>query len=99
MLCITFPLLDLLISFKTSSTLTVEKPKACGLNKFLIANTLRGLHNFFIAFKEGLETNSDVKSKSLNPGTSKCFITLEKTNLTTWHFYHHDLSFYPHVIT
>ena len=40
MLCITFPLLDLLISFKTSSTLTVEKPKSYGLNKFLIANTL-----------------------------------------------------------
>ena len=42
-----------LISFKTSSTLTFEKLKLCGLNAILIADTLGLLQNFIIAFKSG----------------------------------------------
>ena len=39
-LCTASLLLELLISFKTSSSFTFEKPKPFGLSKFIIANTL-----------------------------------------------------------
>ena len=38
--CIAVLLPNLLIYFKTSSTLTFEKLKLCGLNEFLQADTL-----------------------------------------------------------
>ena len=53
LLCIAFLLPDLLISYKTLSTLTFEKLKLHGLNAFLIADTLGSLGNFIIALKAG----------------------------------------------
>ena len=79
MVCTVFPLPNLTISFEISLTFTFEKLKLCGLNAFLIADTLGCLRNSITAFKAGWEMDSNEKLISLSYGIFKCFTTLEKS--------------------
>ena len=86
MVCIVFPLPNLTISFETSLTLTFEKLKLCGLNAFLIADTLGCLRNSITAFKAGWEMDSNEKLISLSYEIFKCFTTLEKSEFSNLAF-------------